>query len=91
MAYYSKKELSSLSYKKLNLALIDNLSEDDSAAVLVYFPNSRRIVLISSEWMSFNEYSDFVLPFTLDPSLGKNPGLFEELELKLIRLKQKKD
>jgi hypothetical protein len=91
MAYFSKNELSALSFKKLNLALIDALSEDDSAAIIVYFPHTRRIVLISSEWMSFNQYSDFVLPFVMDPSLGKNSGLFEELELKLIYLKQKKD
>jgi hypothetical protein len=92
VAYFNgvNSSLSLLSFKKINTVLLDDISDAD-AAILIYFPKTRRIVIISSQWMSFNASSDFVLPFLLEPGSKINGDIFERLEAKLYLLNQKKD
>lgn len=86
MALWDGSKFNLMSAKKININIFDSVEDD--AALVIYFPATSRIVIVSSKWMSYTPSTDLVLPFLLEPGSDIQGNVFNILKEKIKTLKK---
>jgi hypothetical protein len=86
MALWDGSKFNLMSAKKININIFDSVEDD--AALVIYFPATSRIVIVSSKWMSYTPSTDLVLPFLLEPGSDIQGNVFNILKEKMKTLKK---
>lgn len=83
---YLNGKLSPMTLKDIHMDAVDVLEESD--AIVLYFPKTERMLILSGSWMKFEMSADLIVPYALSWNGSIEGNIYNDLKEKFKAMKK---